>query len=613
MIADGKTISALLENRSKSTPEATAYCMMDSDKCWYSINWSKFEKNVQQVSKVLIEAGTKKGDHVGIMAPTSLNWEYAQMGALAISAAVAGIDPNYPSDQLSHIIRNLNLTVLFIQDRATLLRIPTELRRQIKLIIFFAGESQNNNELNINDMLAAQAINEDVHVYSLPEPKDVAVIVFSSGTTGMPKAIVYSHEQVLIAIESILRVFDDLKEGTVLLCWLPLANLFQRVVNFCAIRVGATSYMLSDPRELMYHIKHVNPDLLIGVPKVFSRIQLGISDRINQSAWLVRILLTCALKMSHRRILVSLSSNPSRLLDWVLWRFADKLILSHLRALFGTRLRYFISGSAPMPLWLLEWYEAIGLPVFEAYGVSENIVPIAMNSHSMRKNGTVGKLISPNQVKLTADGEIMVRGPGVFNGYLGSLAERGERFTADGYWFTNDLGYFDKDGFLSLTGRKSDVFKIPEGKWVSPIRIEERLQRISYVEQSIVFKLDSGKMAAIVCIDEENLLKKIYFLREKDLLDQMDELELRERILRENFDAAMQDLPRYQHPIGMIISATRLTIESGELTTNMKPRRSVIIELFLPYIRQLEAEIMKIVKCGQLQDSGKLIPVLLFA
>ena len=199
------------------------------------------------------------------------------------------------------------------------------------------------------------------------------------------------------AIDSILAAFDDIEEGAVLLCWLPLANLFQRVINFFAIARGATSYMLSDPRELMNHLGSVQPHILIGVPRVFERMQAGIIEHTEKRPRLIRHLIRWAMRAGYERAFPKISGKRRGIAATISWQIADKLALRRLRGVFGGRLRYFVSGSAAMPLWLLEWFEGIGLPVLEAYGVSENIVPIATNRFSSRKPGTVGRPLSPNQ------------------------------------------------------------------------------------------------------------------------------------------------------------------------------------------------------------------------
>lgn len=615
MTTHQKTIPSLLEARCKLSPDVPAFYELDSNKYWQPVNWSEFKVNVNRISAALLNAGVRKGDRVGIMAPTSLNWEYAQMGALSIAAIVVGIDQNYQLDQLEHIFEILNPSVLFVQDHRALLKIPAELRRRIKLIILFEGSPCTESEQSMEKILAVNRSIGHHNNFIAPVPEDIAVIVFSSGTTGVPKAIHYSHLQLLIAIEAIQNAFEDIKEGAVFLCWLPLASLFQRVVNFWGVGIGAASYILSDPRDLMKYIRSVNPVILIGVPRLFIRMHSGIDNYIRESKWPFYYLISLALRIGREHALVELSTKRVGVLSRALWYFVDKLFLVRIRAMFGSRLRYCISGSAAMPLWLVEWFEGIGLPVLEAYGVSENVIPIAINRPTLRRLGTVGKPLLPNEVRLAEDGEVLVRGPGVFGGYWemsgNSIAER---FTADGYLCTNDLGYFDEDGFLSLVGRKSDAFKTPEGKWISPARIEGQLQRIVYIEQCIVFQLRLGKVAAILSIDKQRHLEAINLLTKKESISvQNNAMDIFSQMLRNDINEKLHDLPKYQLPIGIVVTYDQFTIERGELTTNMKPRRDTIISHFLPIIERLELECKQMLQeKNSLKHADGISPVILF-
>ncbi len=239
IVSGCKTIPDLLKRRCRESPLATAFFELDHEKCWQPVSWEKFSNNVEKISEFLVLSGICKGDRVGIMAATSLNWEYAQMSSLSISANVAGIDPSYPPDQLDHVIRLLNLSVLFVQDREMLEKIPIELRKRIKLIILFEGSLQYSFEYSMLAILTSEGVFQDTSKSRRVNPQDTAVIVFSSGTTGSPKAINYSHEQILTTISVIVDTFDDLNSDAILLCWLPLANLFQRIINFSAIGFGA--------------------------------------------------------------------------------------------------------------------------------------------------------------------------------------------------------------------------------------------------------------------------------------------------------------------------------------------------------------------------------------
>lgn len=606
-----RTIPGLLESRCAVSPAAPAFFTLGSDKRWEPVSWEQFAQKVAWMSAALIEAGIGRGDRVGILAPTSLDWEYAQMGAFAAAATVAGIDPNYPPEQLDQVIRLLDPSVLFVQDQAVLARIPGDIRGRIKLVMIFDGDPRHVSERSVKDILAASHAPELKQTVGGPEPHDAAVIVFSSGTTGSPKAIMFSHEQVLAAIDAISEAFDDLEEETVLLCWLPLANLFQRVINFYAIGRGAISYILSNPRELMDHIGSVEPHILIGVPRVFERMQSGIAERIEKLSLPIRYLTEWSVHLGREQVLAKGSGKRPGIAMTVCWHVADRIILKRLRAVFGKRLRYFVSGSAAMPLWLLEWFEAIGLPVLEAYGVSENIIPMATNRFSLRKLGAAGKPLSPNQIRLAQDGEILVRGPGVFQGYW-NAPEADDRFSADGYWCTGDFGRRDEEGYLYLLGRKSEVFKTPEGKWVSPMRIEEQLRRVAYIGQSVVLQLDSGAIASILSIDKAKLICIIGDGTDDAQLDAQCFPGMFDDALRTDLGIALRDLPGYQRLAGVIVTFQQFSIEGGELTTNLKLRRKIVEGRFAAHLKRLEIAIAATLKTDRSAGSRSvLMPVIL--
>jgi len=579
------TILDLLRVRSAATPAATAFQVLVQNKSWQPTNWEQFVQAAGRVGARLTDFGVRKGDHVGIMAATSLDWEYAQMGALFAGAVVAGIDPEYPADQLNHVIENLGLSVLFVQNRSVFAKIPLELRQQISVFIFFEGESQQKNEFSMINLLVEQETDTSI---CLPDvlPQDEAVIVFSSGTTGMPKAIIFTHEQVIMAVEAIMRGFNDLSSQTILLCWLPLSNLFQRIVNFCAIKIGASSYILSDPRDLMRYVKQVNPDVLIGVPKVLERVHSGVVDHIEGRVWPLRMLARWAIRIGYKRAAARSDRGDSfGLMNKLLWKQAENMFLRRLRMVFGSRVRYLVSGSAAMPVWLLRWFDAIGLPVYEVYGISENVIPVAVNSSGSRKLGAVGKPLLPNEIKLTMDGEILVRGPGVFKGYQDRKEESNLRFSPDGYWHTGDLGELDTAGFLSIVGRKSDVFKTSAGKWIAPVRIEERLGRIAYVEQSVVFQYESGKIVAVIVVDLEKCAQKTSAVRYSEVSLHMENMAKNKlhQILETDINAELEDLPLYQRPVYVAVTDKFFTVSGGELTVNMKVRRSIVAQRFSAY------------------------------
>jgi long-chain acyl-CoA synthetase len=533
------TVAELLERRAALTPDETAFSVLGSTA--HPVTWAQHALTVRALASSLRDAGIERGDRVGILAPNGVAWENAQMGALACGAIAVGIDPHYPDAQLAELLRQVRLTGLFAADAASLARVPHEFRAGLKLTATLSDVPGDPQCRTLDELVQAGVSIEP----SPPSASDGAIMIFSSGTTGSPKPIVYRHSQVLVAVAALSDAYPQLGVGCRLICWLPLANLFQRMLNFCAIARGATTYMLSDPRRVMDHVAQVSPHLIIGVPRFYEKIQSGIEASIAALPKPVSYFSRWALRTAMRGRRTGLRHA-----------LADRLVLQRLRAIFGTNIRYFISGSAPMPPWLLDWFEAIGLPVFEAYGASENLVPISMNRPGAYRAGTVGKPLPPNEVRIASGGEIEVRGPCVFQGYSidPEHSHDGNQSRVDGFWESGDLGAFDADGFLRITGRKTELFKTSTGRWVSPVEIEARLRRIPYIDYAVALGAGRKAVIALLCVQPSATTASL----ERDIA------------------TAMQDIAVYQRPAGVLITRQSLTIDGGELTTNLKLRRKTV-------------------------------------
>ena len=592
-----KTIPDLFAGRIAATPDRAAFMVRDAAENWLPVTWSQLGATVESLEAQLLERGVRKGDRVAILAPNSVHWECAQLASLRAGAVVAGIDPNYAADQLQEVVRSIEPHVLFVGTTEALHCIPDTVRQQLKLTISIAPVKTGAECVPLSSLTQAVGQRHVLQREAGPDPDDEAVMVFSSGTTGTPKPIVFTHGQVVAAVDSILDAYDDLEEHTQLMCWLPLANLFQRVINFCAIAKGATSYVIENPRDLMKYVTVANPHLLIGVPRVFERIHSGLLERVQSASPLARRLVRWGIAAGHERAQAHRAGLPLGKRARLRWALADRLVLQRLRAAFGANLKYFVSGSAPMPVWLLEWYGAIGLPVFEAYGVSESIVPIALNCPRRHKLGTVGQPLKGLEVRLAPDSEVSVRGPGLFSGYWRSRADSDTRFVAGGFWSTGDCGTLDAEGFLTLTGRKSDVFKSALGKWVVPTRVEAALLRIPYVNHALVMGAGRRELVAVLSADLDALRR-----RARDVYSTVSpsgalscSIGAKEReALVSDVTEVVRNLEPGLRPGGLLVASTPFSVEGAELTSNLKLRRKAIEAKYAAAIEALYREIDQI-------------------
>lgn len=606
-----RTIPDLVSRRVRETPDRIAFCALGTNDEWQPVAWRAYADHISRLAHALRDIGAERTRRAAILAPTSIDWEYAQMACLFLGMSVVGIDPNYSTAQRDDVLRSVEIDTLFVQDESVADSIPSGVAGRLKHVVTFReGPAKSScGALSLRSLLANVASTDSSAPLCFAEPDDEAFVVFSSGTTGRPKPIPYSHRQVVTAVTSILNTYPDMGDGDHLICWLPLANLFQRIVNLCGVECGAMSYVISDPREIMRYVPRANPHVLIGVPRFYEKLHAAIGERIRASPRIVSVLTNWALRTAAKRSRAEQNGlHPQSLFDRGAVNIAEWLVLRRLRRSFGTNLKYFISGSAPMPLWLLEWFDGIGLPVYEAYGVSENIVPIAMNRPEEHRAGTVGRPLAGQEVRIGDDKEILIRGPGVFHGYLAKDGEASIGPDALGFWATGDYGEFDTDGFLRVLGRKSEMFKLSTGRWIAPTEIEALLRQLPYVEHALVVGAGQRFLIALMSIDleqvatpnDENVASSATALLTSDVAG----------IIRRDVERVTAVLPPYQRPTGILGTRQRFTIENGDLTANLKLRRSGIETKFGAHLQALIAALEQRAEKSRNRASDDNLPLL---
>jgi long-chain acyl-CoA synthetase len=576
-VASGTVVDSFVQ-RARMTPDRAAFCVCGTDGVWIPVDWATCAARISKLAAAFLDAGIGRGDRVAICAGTSLGWELAQMAALHAGACVVGLDANYPDAALARLLGDCRPRALIAQNGALLARFPPDVLRGFALVATVENAPPESTP-SVPSLADLERDAPPVAPPVLARPADEALVVYSSGTTGTPKAVAYRHEQLAVALQAILDAFPDIDPQSRLLCWLPLANLFQRMIDFAAMIRGATTWIVEDPRMVMEHVAAANPRVLIGVPRFFEKLRAGMVDRIAATSPLARVAARHAIALGERRARALRGAGRPSLATRALWPLADRLALARMRGAFGSDLRYFISGSAPMPRWLLEWFEAIGTPVLEAYGVSENIVPMATNRNGERRLGSVGKPMHVHEIKLADDGEILVRGPGV----AASAQLLAEPADCAGFLATGDLGAFDEDGFLWITGRKADRFKTSTGQWVNPADVEGRLARLPAVEHAVVMGAGRKAVVALLALgaSRSDLLAK------KDPADAAATRRAHLRLYGEVTEA-VADLPIHLRPAGLLlVPAAAFSIAGGELTTNLKVRRAHVEHRFAAAIDEL--------------------------
>ncbi|NOQ17084.1 MAG: AMP-binding protein [Methyloprofundus sp.] len=549
------TIPELLTQRAQNTGTQTAYWLIDQQDGWTATDWQSFRQKVLLLASGLQAIGLKKGQVIGIMANSCLNWEITHHAILHAGGIVVGLDPNERSEQLSTILKTANITGLFIDQSEQLARIVQYENYALNFTINFTEQVSTNKFLSVPQIIAQQR--EQPSHPNLPEihKDDTACIIFTSGTTGTPKGIAYTHKQVLFACQQILAVYPEINESCHLACWLPLANLFQRILNLCAVYGGAQTFLVDNPKKIIEYLPQINPHIFIAVPRFYEKLYNELESQLNKQPLLLK-----------KFIFFSLTQGEKNNAIGLIFRKINTLLLKKFLSLFGHNIRYLVSGSAPMPVWLLKRYYAMNLLILEAYGLSENILPVAMNIPKDYQFGSVGKAMPGNTIMLAEDNELLVQGLCCFSGYLGQ-----EKIlnNLDNFYASGDYAKIDSRGFIYLTGRKSEIFKTSTGRKIAPAAIEAIVKQTQGVDQAIIIGANKKFIIAIITVEEH-----------ADVLKMVNRL-----------TSNLSSLPPYKFPAGLIISSQSFSLDHNEITANLKLKRKNIQQNYSQYIEQLYSQL----------------------
>jgi len=565
--ADSNTLPSFLRLRVAESPTATAFWHESDHAGWVPITWEELEARVARLRDALHAAGLRKGDRLALIAPVSLEWELLHHAALAMGAVVVGIDAHDLPTRIAGLAEQADVAAFAISDARALAGVLPQRLASARFVLDLSGAAEAPADVRRLDWAELDALAQRTATQAPgPAAEDLAIIIFTSGTTGDPKGIAYNHGQVCLAIDAIGDVFSFVDRRSSLLCWLPLSNLFQRMVNLAGMRRGAATYLLSNPRQVMSVLPTVAPAVFVGVPRFYEKLHQGICDRIATEPRLRRALIRGARSIGRRYGEHRLENRRVPLwLGWIHW-LVDRTILVRIRRIMGGHLRFMITGSAPTPKHLLEELHALGWVVLEAYGLSENVLPMAMNRPGDFRFGTVGRPLPGNEVVVAQDGTIKVRGPGVFNGYVGE--EEGSQLDDERFFVTGDIGRWDSDGRLILTGRSGDLIKTSTGRRIAPAGVEATLRSVPGVDQAVL--IGAGRKCVVALCSLPGTP---------------------DRTERESLKAALTEqlalINEHERPRAIGVIERPLSIELGELTANLKLKRGSIEDAHQGLIREL--------------------------
>ena len=561
-----KTISSLVADRARISPDAVALCHRAGTAAWQPMTYAALASNVERLAAALACRGLECGDRIAIFSRTRVEWLLVELAAMRAGLVVVGLDRHAPGDTLARILDEAQPSALFVDEPSALAALPMSSLARLRLIATGQRMSEDRpSGVSVVDWSELSAATDRASDRKSPapeqdDPRSPAALLYTSGTTAVPKGILFRQVHLVAACQAILRAFPMLaaSQGRTL-CWLPMAPLFQRMMNYVALAAGVTIYLVEDPADLVAVAREVRPTYLIAVPRLFERLHGEIQQRLS--------------KLPRPFRGQSLDRDAREPHPGLVERASAALVARTVRRTFGGRVEFIVTGSAPMPVWLLQYFRRCGVLLLEAYGLSEDTIPIAANRLDAFRFGSVGKLLPENEVRFADDGELLVRGPGLFDGYWSPAGIDTSGFSADGFFATGDIGAVDDDGFLHLTGRKSEVFKTSGGLRVSPSRIEAHYRKLPYIDQIVVFGHGRPFIGALVRVNAR-LVEDIDGPGVASASDAQKKLRTK---VEADIVALGADLPGHERIRRFELLERPFALDRGEMTPSLKLRRDAIL------------------------------------
>ncbi len=558
------------------------------DNRWHDIPHADLLQRVRHFALALRRLGVQRGDRVAILSENRPEWAIADYACLCLGATDVPVYPTLPAAQVRYILKDSGAVAVCVSSAAQLakiLEIKAELPSLRYVIAFDAdatGEGVTALAAHVQSGAAADAAGDGSRFKDdalAARPDDLATIIYTSGTTGDPKGVMLSHNNIYSNVVSAIPQLEVVETDSAL-SFLPLSHIFERMVDYALFHSGVTIAYAESIDTLVVNLGEVKPTIVCSVPRVYEKVYARALENALASPVRKRIFFW-AKNVGERWADHTLAGRepPGGLA--LAYRIASKLVFSKLRARVGGRLRFFVSGGAPLAADIAKFFFAAGLPIYEGYGLTETSPVIAVNSPKKMRLGTVGAVIPGVEVTIAEDGEILCRGPNVMKGYFNKPDATREAIDPQGWFHTGDIGTFE-DGCLKITDRKKDLIVTAGGKNVAPQPIEGMAKKSKFVANAVMIG-DKRRFCILLVVPQyehlEPWAKRDMNLAFKDRRELIGLPEVRQKMEQEVL-GALTGLASYEMPKKLLLLEHDFTIESGDLTPTLKVKRRVVEKKF---------------------------------
>jgi long-chain acyl-CoA synthetase len=557
------------------------------DGAWRTLSWGEVGEIVREVSLGLLALGRKRNEAVGILSGSRPEWVQADFAIFSAGCRTIPIYPSYPPDLIQYIVNDAEIKTLIVEDPVQLAKIHAVRDQMTGLEQLVVIQGYEGNEPRLLTWEALRRLGRDKREQLKSElagrvadgrSEDIATIVYTSGTTGPPKGVVQTHGNHMAMLKSSEQTLH-VTEGDVHLLFLPLAHSFGRLESFAGVFRGLCTAFAESIDKLGQNLPEVKPHFICSVPRVFEKVYASIMTRAEAGSPVKKKIFHWAVGVGRQVSQLKQAKKPVPAALGVKYRVADKLVFSKMHAALGGRLRFAVSGGAPLSREIAEFFHAAGILILEGYGLTETCPSLTFNRPDDFRFGSVGQAQPGVQIKIAPDGEILGRGANIAKGYFKQPQATAEVFLPDGWFATGDIGKLDAEGFLYITDRKKDLIVTAGGINIAPQNIENLLKGDPFISQAMVHGDRRPYPVALVTLNPEELAK---FAREQGILATdsptiVKHPKVVERLARsiEERNAGLQSYAKIKK---FAILPEDFTVDNGLLTPTLKVKRKIITE-----------------------------------
>ncbi len=588
------TLTQIFFNAVEQHDQPAAY-QFKKDGRYHPISHKDVLRRVRHISLGLEAIGVKRGDRVGIMSENRPEWALADWACLCSGMTDVPVYPTLPAEQIVHPLNDSGAAALFVStaEQAAKAKQVRGALTSVRTVISFADSKPDGADITLAELEAKGATLDSAEKAAAfkaaaltVQPDDLATLIYTSGTTGLPKGVMLTHDNIHSNVTA-SRKNVPVTAGEVALSFLPLSHIFERMGDYLFFSCGVSIAYAESIDTVPLNLSEVRPHFCMSVPRLFEKMYARVLENAVSGGAVKAAIFKWAVAVADKWADEKLAGRePGGMLAWK-YGIATKLVFSKLQERTGGRLRYFVSGGAPLNPSINKFFYAAGLKILEGYGLTETSPVIAVNSDDAFRIGSVGKCVDGVEVRIAADGEILTRGPHVMKGYYNRPDATAECIDADGWFHTGDVGVLE-DGFLRITDRKKDIIVTAGGKNIAPQPIENRMKANKYISQAVMIG-DKRKFPAVLVVPNwDNLekwagLKNIIWTDRKQLLA-MPTIQAK---MDEEVRSTLTGLASFESPKKIGLLEHDFSIEWGELTPKLSVKRKVIDSQYKPLIDSL--------------------------